>query len=106
MFVNRQDAGRQLARVLKKWHGTQPVVLGLPRGGVVVAAEVARSLAGELDVLLVKKLHAPSNPELALGAVSTDGQVFLNDEAMAMTGARTDYIDREIAERRAEMAAQ
>ena len=105
-FTNRQDAGRQLARALEKWRGAQPVVVGLPRGGVVVAAEVAQLLAGELEVLLVKKLRAPGNPELALGAVSADGQVFLNDAVVRMTGALADYLDREIAERRAEMAAQ
>ena len=61
-FANRQEAGRQLARALAQWRSTQPVVLGLPRGGVVVAAEVARFLSSELDVLLVKKLRPPATP--------------------------------------------
>ncbi|MBI5396482.1 MAG: phosphoribosyltransferase, partial [Verrucomicrobia bacterium] len=69
MFTIRNDAGRKLAAALTAYRGRKPLVLGLPRGGVVVAAEVARALEGELDVLFVKKLGAPDNPELAVGAV-------------------------------------
>lgn len=81
MFANRTDAGRQLARALNTYRGTTPLVLGLPRGGVVVAAEIARALEGSLDVMLVKKLRAPDNPEFALGAVTEDGRVILNTSA-------------------------
>jgi len=101
MFQDRQDAGRQLARALAAYRTEHPLVLGLPRGGVVVAAEVARALDGDLDVLLVKKLRAPGNPELALGAVSEDGRVHLNPLDFSET-----YLQQEIAARRAEMAAQ
>jgi len=106
MFSNRQAAGRQLARALTQWRGTQPVVLGLPRGGVVVAAEVARSLAGTLDVLPVRKLRAPGNPELAIGAISEDGGSYINQEIVNLTGATPAYIAAECRDRRAELAAQ
>jgi putative phosphoribosyl transferase len=67
------DAGRQLARCLGHLRGPDLVVLGLPRGGVVVAAEVAQALHAPLDVLVVRKLGHPSRPELALGAVGEEG---------------------------------
>jgi putative phosphoribosyl transferase len=101
MFQNRQDAGRQLGQALAAYRTAHPLVLGLPRGGVVVAAEVARALDGELDVLLVKKLRAPGNPELALGAVCEDGHVHLNPMDFSET-----YVQKEVAARRAEMALQ
>ena len=98
MFANRHDAGCKLAKALHSYRGQQSLVLGLPRGGVVVAAEVARALGGELDVLLVKKLGAPGNPELALGAIGEDGRPCLNDVAQ-MFGADNDYVS-ELAARR------
>lgn len=95
-----------LARALEKWQGTQPVVLGLPRGGVVVAAEVAKHLAGTLDVLLVRKLRAPGNPELAIGAISEDGGRYINPEMARVAGANAAFLAAECRERNAEMAAQ
>lgn len=106
MFADRTEAGRELANRLALWRARRPMVLGLPRGGVVVAAEVARNLGGELDVLLVKKLRAPDNPELAIGAVHEDGRIFLNDEIVSSTGADADYIESERQTRVAEMNAQ
>jgi putative phosphoribosyl transferase len=106
MFRNRTDAGQQLAHALKRYRETHPLVLGLPRGGVVVAAEIARALAGELDVMLVKKLRAPGQSELALGALSESGQVYLNPELVRLVGATREYLDNEIAERRAEISTQ
>lgn len=106
MFKNRQDAGRQLARALDPWRAKHPLILGLPRGGVVVAAMVARELATDLDVVLVKKLRAPGNPELAVGAVDEDGQVLLNPMVMRATGADERYLASERQQRLTEMAAQ
>ncbi len=103
MFKNRQDAGRQLARALEEYRTARPLVLGLPRGGVIVAAAIARALGGDLDVLLVKKLRAAGNPELALGAVSEDGQVYINRE---LTDSDDPHLQNEIQERSAEMARQ
>lgn len=73
LFMDRADAGRQLAAVLLEYAGENPVVLGLPRGGVPVAAEVARSLSAPLDVIVVRKIGAPAQPELGLGAVAEGG---------------------------------
>ncbi len=74
VFHDRTDAGRQLARALLKYKGQHPVILALPRGGVPVAAEVASVLDAPLDLVLVRKIGVPNQPELAMGAV-TDGKV-------------------------------
>lgn len=85
-FVDRADAGRQLADRLRHLvDGPDPdrvVVVGLPRGGVPVGAEVARALGAPLDVILVRKLGVPSQPELAMGAIGEDGERVLNDEVI------------------------
>lgn len=106
MFRDRTEAGQQLAATLTKFRPDRPLVLGLPRGGVVVAAEVARRLAGDLDVLLVKKLRAPGNPELAIGALSEEDEPFLNRELVTLTGSDRRYVEAEIAARRAEIDRQ
>ncbi len=102
MFTNREEAGRQLgARLghLKTDPDVRVVVLGLPRGGVVVAAQIATALAAPLDVLVVRKLGAPLQPELAIGAV-TDGerpQRILNTRVIASLGVDPEYLEREAA---------
>ncbi|HXZ63506.1 MAG TPA: phosphoribosyltransferase [Streptosporangiaceae bacterium] len=78
VFTDRADAGRQLAARLRDLRGQPVVVLGLPRGGVPVAAEVARALGAPLDVIVVRKLGVPFQPELGLGAVGEDGVRVLN----------------------------
>lgn len=80
-FRDRRDAGRRLAHALEGERFHTAVVLGIPRGGVVVAAELAIAFGAELDVVLVRKVGAPGNPELAIGAISENGQLFL-DEAL------------------------
>ena len=72
-FADRRDAGRRLAQSLLDYADANPVVLGLPRGGVVVAAEVARRLQCPLDVIVVRKLGVPWQPELAMGAIGEGG---------------------------------
>lgn len=80
IFKDRQDAGRQLALRMPHFKGrTDLVVLGIPRGGVIVADEVARALGAPLDVLITHKLGAPFNPELAIGAIASDGTFMLDD---------------------------
>jgi predicted phosphoribosyltransferase len=80
-FRDRTDAGRKLATALAEYAGRSDViVLGLPRGGVVVAAEVARTLAAPLDVCLVRKLGVPGYPELAMGAIASGGVQVLSDD--------------------------
>ena len=82
-FQDRADAGRQLARALAGYMGQQPVVLALPRGGVSVAAEVATALDAPLDVILVRKIGVPFQPELAMGAVvDSDEPLVVRNEAV------------------------
>lgn len=106
MFADRVTAGRELARALEKLRPDKPLVLGLPRGGVVVGAEIARALACDLDVMLVKKLRAPHNPELAIGAVCEEGRPYLNHEVVSITSPSKRYLEGEINERLLEMATQ
>jgi putative phosphoribosyl transferase len=82
MFANRVDAGRQLAKELRsRVQAPATVVLGIPRGGVVVAAEVARELHLPLDLVFAAKVGAPDNPEYAAGAVTADGELLANPDA-------------------------
>src|SRR5690348_17291063 len=82
-FINRRVAGRMLADRLKTYAGRPGVlVLGLPRGGVPVAYELARALDAELDVLIVRKLGMPGHPELAMGAIASGGAQYLNEEVL------------------------
>jgi putative phosphoribosyl transferase len=76
-FRNRQEAAEQLAVKLGHYLGQHPLVLGIPRGGVPMAATIADALGGELDVVLVHKLRAPYQPELAVGAIDESGRVYL-----------------------------
>jgi predicted phosphoribosyltransferase len=84
-FLNRADAGRRLASHLTHLVRDQPLVLGVPRGGVTVAAEVAAELGLPLDVLVVRKLGAPGDPELAMGAVGEEGVRVLDDRVLRAT---------------------
>ena len=82
MFADRVDAGQALARRLRGYAGARStIVLGIPRGGVVVAAEVARALCLPLDIVVTAKVGAPSNPEYAIGSVGPDGSVLSNADA-------------------------
>ena len=83
LFDDRLDAGRQMAKRLEPFHGQDIVVLGLPRGGVPVAFEVAKALRAPLDVLVVRKLGVPFQPELAFGAIGEDGVRVLNEASCA-----------------------
>ncbi|MFE0350319.1 phosphoribosyltransferase family protein [Streptomyces griseoluteus] len=82
LFQDRRDAGRRLASVLEQFKGSDVVVLGLPRGGVPVAAEVAKALGAPLDVCLVRKLGVPFQPELGMGAIGEGGVRVINDEVV------------------------
>jgi predicted phosphoribosyltransferase len=100
MFRDRLDAARQLADRLKAYRGKQPLVLGIPRGAVPMAAHIARELNGEFDVVLVRKLRAPRQPELAIGSVDESGWTYLSDYAAAY-GGTADYL---AVEKQAQMA--
>jgi len=86
MFADRQTAGRELARALLHHAGTNAIVLGLPRGGVPVADEVARVLGGTLDVWVVRKLGAPGEPELGMGAIAEGPAVVIDRELVRALG--------------------
>ena len=102
-FTDRQDAGRQLAEKLRAYRGqAKTIILGLPRGGVVTAAEVAKRLHLPLDILVPRKLGFPGNEELAIGAVSEDGDPILHDAMITGYNIPSDYLDRELQRQRAE----
>lgn len=102
-FINRQEAGQLLSEELKHLSGKKVVVLGIPRGGIIVAAEIARLLNAELDIALSRKIGSPGNPELAIGAVSEDGETFLNESLVFQTGSSKAYIQKEKARQLAEI---
>jgi len=91
-YRDRVDAGARLAKELERYRGERPIVLGIPRGGVPVAAEVARHLGAELDVVVARKLGAPGHQEFAIGAVTADGGRFLDQEAVRGLAVAEDYL--------------
>lgn len=96
MFTDRSDAGKKLALELKKYRNNENVVvIGLARGGVVTAFEVAAFLRVPLEVLCPRKVGAPNNPELALGAVTETGAGFFNEELIRHIGVRQDWFEAE-----------
>ena len=103
-FRDRRHAGQALAAALQPLAGTPVVVVGLPRGGVPVAAEVAASLHAPLDVLVVRKLGVPFQPELGMGAIGEEGIVVLNDALVERAGVTRDDIDAVAAREAQELA--
>ncbi len=96
IFQDRREAGRMLARELESFEGRDDViVLGIPRGGVVVAREVAEALNVPLDIYITRKIGAPHNPELAIGAVASDGTLILDDRLTKRLGVSQDFVDDE-----------
>lgn len=104
LFEDRADGGRELARALAKYRNTDCVVYGLPRGGVVTAREVASDLNAPLDLLIPCKLSHPSNPEYAIGAVSEEGDVVLNDFECSRVPKL--FLDEEVASKVGEARAR
>ena len=98
-FVNRNEAARRLAERLSGYKGKNPLVLAIPRGAVPMARIVAEALGGEVDVVLVRKLRAPYNPEFAVGSVDESGWTYIADYA-AQAGANPEYLE---AEKRAQL---
>jgi len=82
LFKNRRDAGEKLAEKLKKYKGTDAIILAIPRGGVAVGASIAKKLELPLDLIIPRKLPIPDNPEMGFGAILGDGTVLLNDEVV------------------------
>ncbi|MFC4125470.1 phosphoribosyltransferase [Nocardia rhizosphaerae] len=104
VYPDRAAAGRVLGTALEHLRGTHPLVLGLPRGGVPVAAAVAALVDGELDVLLVRKLGLPWQPELAMGALGEGNVLVLNRDVVERGGVSADAFDEVERAERAELA--
>jgi len=103
-YADRFAAGRVLGAALVHLRAVEPLVLGLPRGGVPVAAEVHRALGGDLDILLVRKLGVPWQPELAMGALGEGGVRVLNEDIVLRVGVRRERLAEVERTERAELA--
>jgi predicted phosphoribosyltransferase len=102
-FADRRDAGCQLAAQLLPLAELKPVVVALPRGGVPVAAEISTVLGARLEVLTVRKLGAPQNPEYGIGAIAEDGTCVFDPEALAVLGVERGVLDSIVDRERAEV---
>ncbi len=101
-FKNRVEAGKQLASALKSVN-KNAIVLAIPRGGVVVGFEVAQALGIPLDVVITRKIGAPDNPELAIGAVAEDGTAIIDDRLVRMLQVSKGYISEEVERQKTEI---
>jgi len=95
IFNDRRDAGKKLAEKLVKFKEERPVILAIPRGGVVIGREIANALNAPLSIIVPRKLGAPYNPELAIGAVTRDGSTTLNEELIVSMNVSQSYIEKE-----------
>ncbi len=104
-FADRHDAGRRLVAGLEDLRGQDDVVvIGIPRGGVIVAAEVARALEAPLSIWVSQKLRAPANPKLAIGSLAEDGEMIVDEEQLEKLRVSASYLVDEVRARRAEVA--
>ncbi len=103
LFRDRAEAGRRLGGALSELKGAGALVLAIPRGGVVVAGEVADALGATLDVIVTRKISPPGEPEFALGAVTQDGEALVDRQAAESLGAGREYLDAEIAKKKEEV---
>jgi putative phosphoribosyl transferase len=103
LFADRVDAGKRLAQALKAHVGKDAVVLAIPRGGVVVGYEVAKALVLSLDVIIPRKIGAPNNPELAIGAMTEDGTILLDGRLVDYLSVSQEYIEEESEAQKAEI---
>ena len=106
LFHDRTQAGTRLAAELRNRHEDAPIVLGLPRGGIPVAYEIARELGAPLDVCVVRKIGAPIQPELGVGAVAENGALFIDEETVELVDLSRGELERLIVEKRAEVDAR
>ncbi|MCU0579711.1 MAG: phosphoribosyltransferase, partial [Desulfobacterota bacterium] len=96
-FADREEAGHLLTRELDPLRGRDVVVLGIPRGGIIAARELAQALEGHLDVILSHKLRTPGRPEVAMGAVAEGGIAFVDPEIVRLLGISVNQIEEEKA---------
>ncbi len=105
IYKDRKDAGKKLASLLKNYKGRKDIiVLALPRGGVVVGYEVSKVLKCPLDIIIIRKIGCPSQPELAIGAVSETGAIVLNENIISAYGVPKEFIEKEISMQREEIS--
>jgi putative phosphoribosyl transferase len=97
MYRDRQEAAEKLAQALERYRGRNPLILAIPRGAVPMAQIIADRLEGEVDVLLIRKLRAPHQPELAVGAIDEEGHIYLHHYAQEL-GLSRDYLKNEALE--------
>lgn len=104
VFKNREEAGKKLSVKLRAFQKKKNlIVLAIPRGGLVVGKQLAQALSCPLDIIVTKKIGAPGNPELAIGAVGLMGEPVINEELAHKVGADEEYLQKEIASRQAEI---
>lgn len=103
LFEDRRSAGELLAKKLSGYRGQSPLILAVPRGGVAVALPIWRFLGGELDLTVARKIGAPDQPELAIGAVTGDGHMLLNESLVATLRLPEGYLERALAEEQTEI---
>jgi predicted phosphoribosyltransferase len=102
-FTGRVDAGKRLASTLSNFSGKKGIVLAIPRGGVPVGFEIAKTLKIPLDVIIPRKIGAPDNSELAIGAVAEDGTAILDDNLVKYLGVSREYIKEEVERQKQEI---
>ncbi len=103
MFRDRREAGERLASRLVSYRGRDPLILAVPRGGIVVADPIHDALGGELDLIITRKIGAPHQHELAIGATGGDGFLMLNETLISRIGISPDYIEEAAGRERAEI---
>jgi len=104
LFQDRREAGKALVARLASFKGRPNlIVLGIPRGGVVVGHEIAQALGAPLDVYITRKIGAPHNPELAIGAVASDGTLLIDHQLVRRLGVSQDYVEEESERQRQEI---
>ncbi|HEU5487495.1 MAG TPA: phosphoribosyltransferase family protein [Candidatus Nitrosotalea sp.] len=103
IFKDRIDAAKKLAKKLEGIKKEHPVILAIPRGGVVTGDVIAKILDAPLDVVVSRKIGSPNNPELAIGAVMHDGSFFPNSALIDALGVQRDYLDEQIADQLSEI---
>jgi len=102
-YRTREEAGERLAQALAEYRGRHAIVLGIPRGGVAVGAPVARALDAELDVIVLRKIPIPWEPEAGFGAITAEGDVILNEQMVRRLGLTQEVIQRQANKVRAEV---
>ena len=103
MFVDRKDAGEKLSIELEKFKDENPIVLAIPRGGIVTAYETIKKFGFQWDLIIPRKIGLPHNKEIAIGAVSLDGTYLLNEEYIDLLNISEEYIKKEVFEQIEEM---